>query len=173
MTVKIIGASLIIFASAFLGLMFSREAQGKLNTMYEIQRILIMLKGEITYNKAPVADAFINLSRHTKEPFATFFQKTGEELDNNFGKTLEMVWRECCDRELKELVIAKEDKLEFREFGACMGYLDVQMQVASLALYGEKMDMRIKEYGNNIKEKQRIFKIMGVMGGIFLVLIMA
>lgn len=164
---------MIILASGFLGLMFSWEAQGKLNTLYEIQRILIMLKGEITYNKAPVADAFINLSKHTKEPFSTFFRKTGEELDKNFGKTLEVVWRECCDRELKGLLITKEDKIEFREFGANMGYLDVQMQVASLALYGEKMDMRIKEYGTDIKERQRIFKIMGVMGGIFLVLIMA
>ena len=94
-------------------------------------------------------------------------------MDKSFGKTLETVWRECCDKELKELVIAKEDKQEFREFGANMGYLDVQMQVASLTLYGEKMDIRIKEYANGIKEKQRIFKIMGVMGGIFLVLIMA
>lgn len=164
---------MIIIASALLGIVYSREAEGKLNTLYEIQRILLMLKGEITYNKAPVADAFINLSHHVKEPFAGFFQTTGEELDKSFGKTLETVWRECCDKELKELVIAKEDKQEFREFGANMGYLDVQMQVASLTLYGEKMDIRIKEYANGIKEKQRIFKIMGVMGGIFLVLIMA
>lgn len=164
---------MIMFATAFLGFGFSREAQGKLNTLYEIQRILIMLKGEITYNKAPVADAFINLSHHVKEPFAGFFKKTGEELDKSFGKTLEVVWRECCDTELQGLLIAKEDKQEFREFGVGMGYLDVQMQVANLNLYGEKMDIRIKECANGIREKQRIFKIMGVMGGIFLVLIMA
>lgn len=170
---KLIGGILIICASTLLGFVFSREDQGKLNTLYEIQRILIMLKGEITYNKAPVADAFLNLSHHVKEPFRGFFQKTGEELDKSFGKTLETVWKECCDSELKELVIAKEDKQEFREFGANMGYLDAQMQVASLTLYSEKMDIRIKERANGIRERQRICKLMGVMGGIFLVLIIA
>ena len=51
---------MIILASSLLGMLFSLETSQKLNTLYEIQRILIMLKGEITYNKAPAADAFLN-----------------------------------------------------------------------------------------------------------------
>lgn len=171
--IKLFGGVLIIFASGFLGMLFSKEAEGKLNTLYEIQQILIMLKGEITYNKAPASEAFLNLSGHVKEPFKSFFQKTGEELDKSFGKTLEAVWRECCDSELQGLLIAKEDKQTFRELGTCMGYLDAQMQISSLTLYGEKLDMRIKESSEGIREKQKILKIMGLMGGIFIVLLIA
>ena len=54
-----------------------------------------------------------------------------------------------------------------------MGYLDAGMQISSLTLYSEKLDMRIKESTQGMKEKQKIFKIMGVMGGIFIVLLIA
>lgn len=164
---------MIILASSLLGMLFSLETSQKLNTLYEIQRILIMLKGEITYNKAPAADAFLNLAEHVKEPFGSFFQKTGQELNQGFGKTIETVWCECCDSELTGLAIAPEDRQSFRELGSCMGYLDAGMQISSLTLYSEKLDMRIKESTQGMKEKQKIFKIMGVMGGIFIVLLIA
>lgn len=171
--IRIIGGIIIILASTLLGMIFSLETSQKLNTLYEIQKILIMLKGEITYNKAPAADAFLNLSEHVKEPFGSFFQKTGQELNQGFGKTIETVWYECCDSELKGLAITQEDKQAFRELGACMGYLDAEMQISSITLYSEKLDMRIRESTQGMKEKQKIFKIMGIMGGIFIVLLIA
>ena len=155
---------MIILASSLLGMIFSMETSQKLNTLYEIQRILIMLKGEITYNKAPAAEAFLSLSEHVKEPFGKFFRKTGQELNQGFGKTIETVWWECCDSELGGLVIDKEDKQAFRELGSCMGYLDAGMQISSLTLYSEKLDMRIRESTQGIKERQKIFKVMGING---------
>ena len=170
---KIAGAVMILLASSLLGFLYSREVERKLNTLYEIQRILIMLKGEITYHKAPAAEAFCEVSKHVKEPFSNFFYNTAMELDQGFGKTIEQIWQECCDTELKELIIAGEDRKTFREFGACMGYLDAQMQISSIGLYSEKLDVRIKESERGIREKQKIFKCMGIMGGIFLILLIA
>lgn len=170
---KIAGAVMILLASSLLGFLYSREVERKLNTLYEIQRILIMLKGEITYHKAPAAEAFCEVSKHVKEPFSSFFYSTAMELDKSFGKTIERIWQESCDTELKELIIAGEDRKTFREFGACMGYLDAQMQISSIGLYSEKLDVRIKESERGIREKQKIFKCMGIMGGIFLILLIA
>lgn len=169
--VKIVGAIMILLASSMLGILYSREVEKKLSTLYEIQQILLMLKGEITYHKAPVAEAFCEISKHVKEPFCSFFRNTGVDLDKGLGKTMETVWQENCDSKLKELLIAKEDRKAFREFGTCMGYLDVQMQVSSIGLYSEKLDVRIKESEKSIREKQKIFKYLGIMGGVFLVLL--
>ncbi len=168
---KIVGAMIILLASSMLGFLYSREVEKKLSTLYEIQRILLMLKGEITYHKAPAAEAFCEISKHVKEPFCSFFHNTGVELDKGVGKTIEHVWQENCDSWLKELVIAGEDRKTFREFGGCMGYLDVEMQVSSIGLYSEKLDIRIKESERSVREKQKILKYMGIMGGIFLVLL--
>lgn len=169
--IKIVGAVIIMLASSLLGFLYSKEAEKKLKVLYEIQRILLMLKGEITYHKAPAAEAFCEISKHVKEPFCSFFGNTGAELDKGSGKTIECVWKEKCDLELKDLVIAVEDREAFREFGGCMGYLDVQMQVSSIGLYSEKLELRIKESERSIREKQKILKYMGIMGGIFLVLL--
>ncbi len=170
---KITGAVMILLASSLLGFLYSREVERKLNTLYEIQRILIMLKGEITYHKAPVAEAFCEVSKHVKEPFSIFLYNTGMELDKGFGKTIEQIWQEKCDTELRELSIVAEDRKTFREFGACMGYLDAKMQLSSIGLYSERLDVRIKESERGIREKQKIFKCLGIMGGVFLILLIA
>ena len=47
--IKIVGAIIILLASSVLGFLYSREVEKKLSALYEIQRILLMLKGEITY----------------------------------------------------------------------------------------------------------------------------
>lgn len=171
--IKITGGVLIFLGSVLLGFLYSSEVEKKLNTLYEIQRMLIMLKGEITYHKAPVAEAFCEVSKHINIPLEGFLYHVGKELDQGIGKTVGQIWQERCDEELHRLVIAGEDKKNFREFGTCMGYLDIEMQIASIELYSEKLNVRIKESERGIREKQKIFRWLGIAGGVFLILLIA
>ena len=56
--------------------------------------------------------------------------------------------------------------------GEHLGYLDVDMQERTLKLYLEQLDLTIDYLRQNQREKCRLYTSLGIMGGMFLVIVM-
>ena len=70
------------------------------------------------------------------------------------------------------LFLEKEDKEKLISLGGQLGYLDTQMQERTLLLYLEQLELSISGLRGEIREKCRLSTALGVMGSLFLVIVM-
>ena len=107
------GAVLVLFSAGGLGIWSAMQWKGRLRMLETLRQMIYFLKGEITYSRAPLAEALEHL-----------------------------------------------------------GYLDVDMQERTLKLYLEQLDLTIDYLRQNQREKCRLYTSLGIMGGMFLVIVM-
>lgn len=82
------------------------------------------------------------------------------------------MWTESIDRCLIKSQLKNKDKEELKAIGMQMGYLDEQMQLGTIDLYLEQLSFVIQKTREELVMKKRLCNCLGVMGGIFLVIIL-
>ena len=72
----------------------------------------------------------------------------------------------------KNPFITKEEKEELQEAGCSLGTGDRAMQKANLDRYEARLVQRIAELQKGLPERKRLCQSLGIMGGLFLFLIL-
>ncbi len=83
-----------------------------------------------------------------------------------------MIWREEIEGRKKDLLLTDRERGELTAFGEHLGYLDLEMQEHTVALYLEQLEMSIQFYREHEREQTRLYTSLGIMGGLFLSLMM-
>lgn len=168
---KMLGAVLVVVAASVMGMLYSQELQKRIDNLYEIQKLLILLQGEMKYHQAPIIEVFREMKGHISKEFEELLKKVAQKLEVSFGKTIQEVWEECCHQQLHKIALGKQDRQEFVRLGEVFGYLDTATQMAGFELYSHKLEVRIQQCTKELKGKQRLIRCLGVTGGIFIVIL--
>jgi Stage III sporulation protein AB (spore_III_AB). len=169
---KIVGIIIIIFSSTGLGVTFANDIKKRVEHMKILKKMVIMLDGEIKYANSPLAEAFSNMAKRIETPFSDFLNKISKELDAFTGVTFKNVWRKHIEQDLKQTKLTEKDKEQLKNLGENMGYLDREMQHNSILLYLEQLEKEIEEAVGELQKKTKVYHSLGIMGGLFLAVIL-
>ena len=176
---RVAGACLILSASSLLGVQKSRQFTKRIEQLQELQRIVLLIQGEILYKNAALPEALRSSAGKVKVPFDSFLRQTAGRADAFDGVRFSDLFETEIKEQLKGTALTKEDKEEFARFGESLGYLDVEMQKNAMKLSIIK-NMSSSEIGTNtleylqkeIPQKRKLYQSLGVMGGIFLLILL-
>lgn len=73
---------------------------------------------------------------------------------------------------LKTTCLRREDKQLLEKLGDNLGFLDQKTQLATINLYIHNLEECIEEGTKEMKEKVRLYHLLGVLGGIFITIVM-
>lgn len=169
---KIIGCILVIGSSAGIGFFFSNEMKCRIEDLKEIRKLITLLRGDIRYASTPLPEAISSIARRQKGSFNSFFTHVSTRLKELSGHTFSEVWREAVHKELENTSLSKKDKLHIIQFGDNLGYLDKDMQMNTIDLFISQLEDEIKELSKTVKEKAYLCNTLGIMAGIFIIIIM-
>lgn len=169
---KAVGAAMILISTAGIGASLSGDLKRHYMELRILKQLFYMLRGEIKYTRTPLPEAFAHISARLPEPFCTFLQKTAQEMENLGGRAFEELWREQIRRELSRTHLTREDKERLEDLGEVLGYLDFEMQLSSIELYLEQLELGIRNSQETIAPKQKLYQSLGVAGGVFLVILL-
>ena len=131
-----------------------------------------MLRGELKYTKSPLQEAFAHIAVRMQEPFCTFLAQTAEKMEHLDGQPFSGLWQEqieCC---LVGTRLKKEEREQLAALGEVLGYLDLEMQLSSIELYLEQLNVRIHGAQETLTGKQKLCQSLGIAGGIFLIILL-
>jgi stage III sporulation protein AB len=169
---KIIGCILVIGSSAGMGFFFSNEMKCRIEDLKELRKLITLLRGDIRYASTPLPEAISSIVRRQKGSFNSFFTYVSTRLKELSGHTFSEVWREAVHKELENTSLSKKDKLHIIQFGDNLGYLDKDMQMNTIDLFISQLEDEIKELSKTVKEKAYLCNTLGIMAGIFIIIIM-
>lgn len=172
MVLKLLGTGLLISGCSGLGFWYAANYRRHLEALEQLRRMLFLLKGQILYANAPLEEAFRRVGEKSQGDLGTFFCAVADRLEQQQGETFYQMWQEEIGNMDTEIPLNKKDRLELTKFGEHLGFLDREMQERTILLYLEQLDLAIEDGRAHQKEKSRLYTSLGVMGGLFLVIIL-
>ncbi|MDF2472414.1 MAG: hypothetical protein K0R92_100 [Lachnospiraceae bacterium] len=170
--IKIIGCILIITSCTGMGWYFSSELRNRIADLKELKKIIILLRGDIRYANTPLPEAVQALAIRQEGKYKLFLSEIADRLKELGGISFQTIWKETIEKKLDNTSLSKKDLEYLGQLGENLGYLDKDMQINTLDLYLSQIEEEIKELTRNVKEKTYLYNSLGVMGGIFITIIM-
>ena len=171
--IKVIGICLVIGASSGIGYLMSLSLTKRHQQLKTIRRLLLFLKGEISYGKSTLPEALDQIGQKLPEPFHLFLTEVARKACQYDGRTFQELFAEGVDEHLSSSSLTPKDKESLKQIGQYLGYLDIAMQISTLELYQQELELELKEIEATIPAKKRIYQSLGVMGGLFLAIALA
>lgn len=170
--IKIIGIITVFLCSVLMGQCVSRSYKNHLHDMQVLNKIMIMLNGEIRYTMTPLPEAFLSIGEKESTVFGVWLLRLAKALETLDGRNFQSVWQEELVFLEKNSNLKKEDIRLLATLGTSLGYLDKEMQMNAIALFKEQLEGRIKEGEISLKDKQKLVSTLGVLGGIFFIIVL-
>lgn len=169
---RLTGAALVIISCSGMGFYMADQWREHLKTVEILKKMIYLLKGEIVYGNSPLAEALESTGKKGGGALGELFLKVSERLQNQEGEVFYAIWKEEIDRMPKEVCLSKEDRESLKGLGEHLGYLDMGMQERTILLYLEQLDLVIDYLRKHKQEKSRLYTSLGIMGGLFLTIVM-
>lgn len=172
---KIVGAMLVIAGASGCGFGLAGQYGQRLRELEQLRQMIFLLKGQILYANAPLSEAFETIGRRTEGVLSELFLKVAERIDGQQGESFAQIWQEEIELLGKpgvSLALSKTDRQTLKTLGEHLGFLDRDMQERNLLLYLEQLDMRIQQLREHKQERCRLYTSLGIMGGLFLTILL-
>ena len=170
--IRIAGMLITMAASATFGLYMSSLGAFRRQDLLEMKKALLILKSEIEYMASTLPDAMENIAARVSGPVSELFECFADALQNNpEGETAYRLWLAAIDTNKKSTFLKAGDWEVIGGFGKTLGYLDKQMQVDSIHFTMDYIDTQISELQESSPKNERMFRSLGIIGGVLLLVV--
>lgn len=165
---KLIGVFTTILASAAIGDVAARDIEASYEELCYLRRVVLIIQSEMTYARTALSGIFRNISEEVREPYASLFREVSCDIENHQRKSFAFIWKEQIDRQLSHTNLQKKEKDRLMEMGKYLGEADLQMQLRLMDGYLEQLEWSICDLRNEMDNRKRLCRSIGLIGGIFI-----
>ncbi len=169
--IKLIGAILVVFAGTGFGACPVQKMKERIREMEALYFCLLRLKSEISHAVKPLPEAIKSAAKNGKGAYIKALNKVAEEMQTG-GKSYEGLLLGCMELYFTGSVVTKEEQEAFQETFLQLGGGDRDRQIQALDYYAETIRMAMAQEKQKKKERAYLYRSLGVLGGIFLSVIM-
>lgn len=158
--------------STMLGMLCASRLKSRILELKRLERMAMLIRQEIAYGRIPLPDIFDRLGRRIEQPQADFLKALAGELREHGDTCFSDIFSRQADTRLGTGNLRREDLDSLKGMGTYLGYLDRDTQIHTLDMYLRDTEKKIQELSEQYPEKSKICRTLGVMGGIFLVVLL-
>lgn len=170
--IKMLGLICIIAGGSGIGYSMSRQISRRYEELLNLQRMTAMLVGEITYGNTPLPEALCSIARRLDGPVAVFLDKLSAVLLEQPHESLAVLFAQNMRESLGKSQLQEKDLQALARMGSFLGYLDRDMQLRTLKLYQTELEREIEDTYKSMPGKKKLYQCIGIMGGLFLVILL-
>jgi stage III sporulation protein AB len=149
---------IVFFSATRLGIYFGGSIGRRIEDLLEFKKALLIFKSDIKYS--PLAEAFFNISKKTTRNVAGIFGAAAERIG---AAPPTEVWQEVFLKAKTNL--DDEDINYFLTFGACLGFLDKNMQENNIELFISYIDKQVGYLTAESIKSKKMWASLGALGG--------
>ncbi|MFC4022821.1 stage III sporulation protein SpoIIIAB [Oceanobacillus longus] len=168
---KWIGALLLISTAALIGFEWSNRLTKRPKHIRQLKSALQILEAEIVYSQAPLHEAFFSVSRKIPDPLKSFFAALGTEMQE-VQLDFFNLWEHKVDKLVKDSTMNESEKEILNQFGRTLGQHDIYQQQKHIQLTNVHLDRELEEALDNYYKYGKMAKSLGILSGIFIVLLL-
>lgn len=163
---KIAGSFLVILSCAMIGYEKANEVTKHRKELEELQKVFVMMQTELKYMKTPFGELFSKLQCKTDGNVREWLNDMANALNTFQQGTLEDIWNTSVDNHLQESFLTREELNELKQVGKHISHTE------ALDLFLIQIELLIQHTREEEKTKKKMYQSMGIMMGIFLVIML-
>lgn len=167
LVLKIIIYSFIFLTSSGIGLLISKKYEDRVNELKEFKNGLNMFKSKIKFTYEPIPEIFAQISNSMNSKPGKIFK-----LASNNMKLLTAgdAWNMAIDTDI--LCINEEDKSVLKNLSRLLGQTDIEGQLNQIELTSSFLDKQIEKAENEMLKYEKMYRILGMIIGLAIVIIL-
>ena len=169
---KAVGAVLAAVSAAMLGFALGNDLKIRVRLLQEFYKGIVTIHQEMDYMKAPLEEALQHAAAILEEPLSSFFRETGMMLERLPGTPFFGVWEETAQKYLGEAGLSGEDLEPIGQLGRQMGSPEAVGNGNFLSVYERRLEELTERAQEEYRNKAQLYGRLGVLGGIFLVIVL-
>lgn len=166
MLTKLLGCVLILMSCTGIGFSKSADMRKQIEELETLRHIFSLLKGELEYTHGTFGEMFLSVGNKISGQYGTWITNLGKTLEQKPQSQFETIWKESIDVSLKDIRLFERDRKELERMGRHLGRLE------SVELYIKQLEYEIKIRREEYRSKRKLCQSMGIMSGIFLVILL-
>ena len=166
MPFKILIAGTVVIVSFFLGNSFAASMKKREDYLRELIGCLLQMESYIGSTSMPLGRIYERLSG-TSGDCGRFFSKLKQLTEERNSQPI------CWEKSLPELKsLTKEDRQPLQELSCVLGAEDGRSQLSHLKLCRDRLELQLKQAENCYRTNGKLYRQLGFLGGLFLVVIL-
>lgn len=153
--------------STAIGLAISKTYENRVVELKEFKNILNIMKTKIKFTYEPLAEIFKQISNNNETNVEKIFGQMANQI--NYFQT-RTVWENCIQE--ADISINQEDKDVLKKLGKLLGQTDVEGQVSEIEVTENFLNMQIDKAEEEKKKNQKLYKTLGIVAGLTLVIVL-
>ncbi len=156
----------VFLISTYIGIAISNKYKNRVKDLKSIRNVFNILETKIKFTYEPLPEIFQDISNEFTGAISDIF-KTAKEKMNEFSAG------EAWDLAIKNssTFMNDEDLNVLNGLGKLLGKTDIEGQLSEIELIKEFIDMQIKKAEDEKRKNEKLYKNLGVMIGMILVII--
>ncbi len=163
---KLVLCLLIVILSAYIGRLFSKKASQRLIFFREYYSAVVYLTDRIIGLCLELCKA---LDASCENDIHKFFMQCSKSLKNSPSKRFSLIWKKNFN-EAKYTFLTKEDKRIILDGGEAVETLCKNPSEKQARAYVQRLSAYITEMETEKRKKCRLYNSAGVLGGLFIAL---
>ncbi|NLD50450.1 MAG: stage III sporulation protein AB [Clostridiaceae bacterium] len=172
MLIKLIGSFIVLVSCSVLGFIHSQKFSRRPSELRTLQGLLQMFENEISFLSNVLSDAFLKIHRCSDSLVSLFFMATVENLRSDAGLNASEAWAMAVEENISRTSLCKEDKEILVSFGKLLGGSDIDGQIKNIRLTINQLKLQEQKAEELRRKNEGMFKNLGVLGGLAIIIIL-
>lgn len=172
MLLKLVGSVAVLVACGGIGFFAASEVLRRERQLRTLYTAFLLIAGDIRYQKSSLPEAFLAAAGREQGEFSDFFASVSERLYAHETESFEQVFCEQLKETFAKSALKRKDIALLEQLSRMCGRMDDTLQVAAIEWYLEQLAQVLKELARENGEKTALFRRMGILGGIFLLVLL-
>ncbi len=172
MLLKLTGSAAVLLACTGIGFFAASEVGRRERQLRGLYAAFLLIQGDIRYQKSSLPEAFFTAAGREQGEFSDFFATVSERLYAHETESFERVFCEELHKTCKKSALKRKDIALLEQLSGMCGRMDDNLQVTAIEWYLEQSAQVIKELAQENGEKMALCRRMGILAGIFLLVLL-
>ena len=116
--------------------------------------------------------ADIMIPQEARKPYDEWFRDMSTRIDLKRGGNLADIWRESTTEKLCSSKLPLKERQKLSELGSLLGDSDLDTQMNQIKGYLEQLEVSIQDVRSEMGEKKKLFRCLGIIGGMLLTILL-
>ncbi|NLI69288.1 MAG: hypothetical protein GX364_00270 [Firmicutes bacterium] len=168
---KLCGALCVVSACYLWGEFKARSFTVHLQQLQQFRQAFNLLSAEISYTGTPLPAAFKNISARIGGAVGNIFEEAAERILAGGDVSAGEAWREAVSDTFPRLSISQDDRRIIGQLGASLGMVDREGQIKQIGLVLSLLEDALQDAHEKRQRNERMWRYLGLLGGLMLVII--
>ena len=172
MLFKVLCGIVIILGFTYCGLSYGEKIKQRVKQLAELCDGLTLLEFNIRYMNYPIIEAFYNMGQVCNGIIGEIFKRSAQILSGKTGNMPGEAFLTAINENIGSLTITDDEINILRSFSKTLGEGDKEMEISNIKTAKARLSASMSQAEEEIGKKVKISRSMGVMLGLFVVIVL-